>query len=127
MVAFQQTIGGYKVLVNEECFGYISKERGFFTDPTVVRGFMEVSIEDFRAIQEKIREIVHLPDRTSATARGDRKGRALMIIIQKMIATYQNGRHRGNLDEDIFKLFEKAKRVHYAQDDRSLIEAIEDI
>lgn len=70
-------MGGYKVLVDERCFGYISKERGFFTDPTAVRYFMEVSIEDFQAIQEKVREVVHLPDRTSATADGDRKSEPL--------------------------------------------------
>lgn len=55
-----------------------------------------------------------------------RKAKALMIIVQKMIARYQNS-HSGNLDEEIFKLFEKAKRVHRAEEHNSLTEAIENI
>ena len=55
-----------------------------------------------------------------------RKARALMIIIQKMITMYQNS-HRGNLDEEIFKLFEKAKRIHWAEENKALTEAIENI
>lgn len=55
-----------------------------------------------------------------------RRAKALMIVIHKMIARYQNS-HSGNLDEEIFKLFEKAKRVHYAEDHKSLTEAIENI
>lgn len=49
-----------------------------------------------------------------------------MIVIEKLIARYQNS-HGGNLNEDIFKLFEKAKRVHHAKDQASLTEAINDI
>jgi hypothetical protein len=49
-----------------------------------------------------------------------------MIVIQKMIAAYQNS-HAGNLNESIFVLFEKAKRVRYAADPTSLTEVIEDI
>lgn len=54
------------------------------------------------------------------------KARGLMIVIEKMIARYQNS-HSGNLDEEIFKLFEKAKRVHYAENRDSITEAIESI
>ncbi len=56
----------------------------------------------------------------------DRKARALMIVIEKMIARYQNS-HTGNLDEEIFKLYEKAKRVCWAKKDNSLTEAIKNI
>lgn len=53
------------------------------------------------------------------------RARALMIIIQKMIAEYQNF-NAGNLSDEIFVLFEKAKAVHYASD-RYLNEAIDQI
>jgi hypothetical protein len=119
-------MGGYAVLVNETCLGYISEERGFFTAPTVVQCFMEVSIKDFQAIQEKISEVVHPQGHALAMAHGERKARTLMIVIQKMIAAYQNS-HAGNLNESIFVLFEKAKRVRYAADPTSLTEVIEDI
>ena len=59
MVAFQKTMGGYIVLVNEKPFGYVNEERGYFTDPTVVRCFMEVG-PNFAAIQEKVPEVTHL-------------------------------------------------------------------
>ena len=54
------------------------------------------------------------------------RAQVFMIIIERMIARYQN-RHAGNLDEEMFKLFEKAKRVHYARDRDSLDEAVKDI
>lgn len=57
---------------------------------------------------------------------GVRKAGALMVVISKMIAKYQNC-HSGNLDEEIFKLFEKAKRIHHAEDRNSLTKAIENI
>lgn len=60
------------------------------------------------------------------TPDGNRKARALMIVIQKMMARYQN-RHSGDLDEDIFKLFEKAKVVNWAEDHESLVRAIENV
>ncbi|MEK7516079.1 MAG: hypothetical protein AAB562_00620 [Patescibacteria group bacterium] len=55
-----------------------------------------------------------------------RKARTLMIVIQKMIARYRNS-HSGNPDEEIFRLFEKAKVVHWAEDHSSLTKAIENI
>ncbi len=58
--------------------------------------------------------------------RSSRKERALMILIQKMAARYQN-QHRGNLDEDMFKLFEIAKSVHLAEGSPSLSRAIASI
>ncbi|HEY4521785.1 MAG TPA: hypothetical protein VJH05_01445 [Candidatus Paceibacterota bacterium] len=42
-----------------------------------------------------------------------KKDRAFMIIIEKMVARYQN-RHADDLDEEIFKLFEKAKNIKWA-------------
>ncbi len=55
-----------------------------------------------------------------------KRARALMIVIEKMIVKYQNS-HRGNLDEGIFKLYEKAKPIHWAKDHKSLAEAINNI
>ena len=58
---------------------------------------------------------------------GDSKRvRALMIVIEKMIATYQNS-HRDKLDEEIFKLFENAKQIKRAENRDSLIKAIENL
>lgn len=57
------------------------------------------------------------------------KARALTSVIEKMIARYQDS-HRGNLgglDEEIFKLFEKAKRLMRAKNQESLDEAVKDI
>ena len=59
-------------------------------------------------------------------SKDSKKARALMIVIQKMIALYQNT-HRGKPCEGIFKLFETAKRVSYAKDSDSLTEAINEI
>ena len=60
------------------------------------------------------------------TPNDSKRARALMIVIHKMIAMYQNS-HRGNLNEEIFKLFEKAKTVSFAEDHKSLAEAINNI
>jgi hypothetical protein len=43
-----------------------------------------------------------------------KKADALMIVIHKIIARYQNS-HAGNLDEAIFVLFNEAKAVHGEQ------------
>ena len=55
-----------------------------------------------------------------------KRARALMIVIEKMVATYQNS-HPGDLNEVIFKLFEKAKTVNFTEDHKSLAEAIKNI
>ncbi len=55
-----------------------------------------------------------------------KRAKALMIVIKKIIAMYQNS-HSGNLNEEIFILFEKAKSVHYAGGRDSLDEAIKNI
>ena len=60
------------------------------------------------------------------TPSGSKRARALMSVIHKMIAMYQNS-HHGNLNEDIFKLFEKAKAVSFADDRKALAEAIKNI
>jgi hypothetical protein len=57
VVNFTLTAGGYSVTVGGEHFGWISKERGFFTDPTVVKKFLEVSSDDLRRIAEKADEV----------------------------------------------------------------------
>jgi len=55
-----------------------------------------------------------------------RKSQAFMRIMERMISRYRN-RHGGNLDQGILQLFEKAKRVHFAEDHKSLNEAIADL
>lgn len=60
------------------------------------------------------------------TPNDSKRVRALMIVIFKMVAEYQNY-NVGHLSEKFFKLFEKAKRVDFAKDSRALAEAIEDI
>ena len=52
MVELKQTMGGYEVLVNDKRFGYISQEHGYFTDPTVVKDFIEVSHWDLHFLAE---------------------------------------------------------------------------
>ena len=42
------------------------------------------------------------------------KARTLMVIIEMMIARYRK-HHHSNLDEEMFRLFEKAKVVNWAQ------------
>lgn len=64
-------------------------------------------------------KVSHLPDSQKATA--------LMVIIHRMIAAYQNYHRGGHLDQSIFTLFEKAKRVESAKDRESFLEAIKDI
>lgn len=53
-----------------------------------------------------------------------KRARALMIIIQKMVAIAQN---HGGLPEDFYVLFEKAKPVSWAKDHKSLADAIKNI
>ena len=53
-----------------------------------------------------------------------KRARALMIVIQKMVAIAQN---HGGLPEEFYVLFEKAKRVKFADDRDSLTEAIKNI
>jgi hypothetical protein len=128
MVDFRLTMGGYEVFVNEQTFGHISKDRGFFTDPTVVKCFMEMSADDLQTIQEKVREVTRqeAARSTQPIDNDTRKARALMIIIHKMIAAYQSS-HAGNLDEGIFKLFEKAKKIRDSHESCELTDAIKDI
>jgi len=57
------------------------------------------------------------------------KAKTLIDIIFRMIHRYRE-KHLGdlgNLDEEMFKFFEKAKRVHYADTRDSLTRAIESI
>lgn len=64
MVDFKFTAsGGYEVMVNHKHFGWISRENGFFTDPTVVKSFLEVSSDDLRKIATKVEETKHLRPR----------------------------------------------------------------
>lgn len=53
-----------------------------------------------------------------------KRAKALMIIIQRMVAITQN--HSG-LPEEFYQLFEKAKLINWAEDRKSLAEAIKNI
>ncbi|MDI6734540.1 MAG: hypothetical protein QMD50_03605 [Patescibacteria group bacterium] len=55
------------------------------------------------------------------------KERALMIVIEKIIARYQNQHVVGDLDEEIFKLFEKAKKIKSAETENEFQLAIADL
>jgi hypothetical protein len=55
-----------------------------------------------------------------------KRARALMIVVEKMIVRYQN-QHAGNLDEEMFKLFETAKKVKFAETERDIQNAIADL
>ncbi|MDP3710845.1 MAG: hypothetical protein Q8R29_03975 [bacterium] len=59
MVEFEMTMGGFKVLVglDRKTFGYISRNEGFFTDPTTIQKFMIVSSDDLREIARKTDEV----------------------------------------------------------------------
>ena len=58
MVDFEQTAGGgLRVVVDTKPIGWINKERGFFTDPSIVRELTEVSSRDLRQIAEKADEV----------------------------------------------------------------------
>lgn len=53
MVTFEQTMSGYSVYVDNKLFGWIDKERRFFTDPTVIKEFIQLSPSDLREIADK--------------------------------------------------------------------------
>jgi len=57
---------------------------------------------------------------------GNKKERALMIVMQMMIARYQNI-HADNLDEGIFRLFEMAKAVRRAETEEDFRAIIRDL
>jgi hypothetical protein len=55
-----------------------------------------------------------------------KRAEALMKVIERMISRHKS--HNGwNLDEGMFILFEKAKRIHYAEDRKSLADSIMNI
>ena len=56
----------------------------------------------------------------------NRRERVLMILIQRIIALYQN-RHAGNLDEDIFRQFEYAKRVVHSESEKDFLRVLEEL
>ncbi|MDE1970179.1 MAG: hypothetical protein KGI50_01200 [Patescibacteria group bacterium] len=58
MLEFKRTAGGFAVHVNGQLFGHISKERGFFTDSSVVKAFLEVSPDDLEQIVHKAKEVM---------------------------------------------------------------------
>lgn len=55
-----------------------------------------------------------------------RKARILIDILFKIMQRYWES-HHGNLDEEIFVFFEKAKVIYNAQDSSSLTKAIQNV
>lgn len=54
MVTFTLTASGFTVRVDDKAIGYISRERGFFTDPTVLKSFTVIDPEDLRTIANQV-------------------------------------------------------------------------
>ena len=54
-----------------------------------------------------------------------KKERALMIIVESIV----NRHHQGHIfiDDTVLKLFEFAKRVHFATDEKSVQEVVEEL
>ena len=57
MVSFEQTMGGFRVLVDGKPFGHLQRGTGFFTDSTVVREFTAVCRNDLERIARKADEV----------------------------------------------------------------------
>ena len=49
-----------------------------------------------------------------------------MIVIEKIIARYQN-QHADNQDEEMFKLYEKAKSIRLAKSEKDFQDAVADL
>lgn len=60
MLTFRETMGGYEVLIDGKQFGWISKENGFFTDPTAVKEFIKVSPSQLMEIAKNVELIKQL-------------------------------------------------------------------
>ncbi len=56
----------------------------------------------------------------------NRRARVLMTLIHRIITRYQD-RHDGNLDNEIFRQYEFAKRVRDAETEEALTRAIEEL
>lgn len=57
MVSFRLSMGGFNVLIDEKVFGHVSRDRGFFIGPSVVKELMEISSEDLRVIASEVDSI----------------------------------------------------------------------
>ena len=53
-----------------------------------------------------------------------KKARALMEVIDRMIQRYRKVHGTGDLDENLFRLFNEAKGIHCARGETSLKEAV---
>lgn len=80
----------------------------------------------FKSQVRKLKESLLEQKKTAVIDVKSQKARILMILIEKMIAHYQEY-HSTNLDAEIFKLFEKAKKINFAQTDSELMSAIADL
>ena len=74
-----------------------------------------------RVIFKKVEPQMSMPSQPNLTSK---KERALMIVVEMIIAREQN---RAQPDERIFKLFELAKRVFRAEDKEELKLAIDEL
>ncbi len=63
-----------------------------------------------------------IKDSNNSEIFAEKKARALMIVIEKIIALHNNG--ECNLDEEIFKLFKMAKSIKWAKNNKELVDAM---
>ena len=80
-------------------------------------------LSDTREGRIRIEDELRTHDILTGPDEGRRTG-ALMNIIHRMVAICQN---HGGLPDEFYKLFEKAKKVKWAEDNNSLNKAIEEI
>jgi hypothetical protein len=110
-----------RVLTNNtsiwELSGFTTDERGEIKQVSIY--YLSDRREGMMRFEDGLRThgIMETPDDA-------RRARALMVIIQKMVAIAQN---HGGLPEDFYVLFEKAKPVSWANDHKSLADAINQI
>jgi len=80
-------------------------------------------LSDTREGRMRIEDELRTHDILTGPNEGRRAG-ALMNIIHRMVVICQN---HGGLPDEFYKLFEKAKKVKWADSNKSLTEAIEEI
>ncbi len=80
-------------------------------------------LSDTREGRMRIEDELRTHDILTGPNEGRRAG-ALMNIIHRMVVICQN---HGGLPDEFYKLFEKAKKVKWANSNKSLTEAIEEI
>lgn len=80
---------------------------------------------------DEVKDLINIQMAGSRTeSLGDKKAKALMIVIEKIIGRYQRNIDKAvgcYTDEEIFKLFEKAKIISRAENETEFQAAIADL